>query len=358
MNRIPPSCLEAFPNKPSEHMPDCQEIDIDMNKVHWKRAVFNSFGVEVITIDISEHMIENVKVHEVTPKILMVEYTDAGDASLRDGLDYALSVQLKLDLTPAMATASRAVAQHLAGLPVVAAPPPPLAGGTSIPPPPPAPPTEADVLAPLRASADFSDYARTAKASKPLIAQLVSLKTPLAAPVAVATAAIVASDLSDADAVRAGLTVDGAGGVGVLDVTILDATFAAARGANDPSRVNRLIQLTQSKDSRERARAEAAAELLAALNPAPDAATRARLAAFDLPAGTGPGARLIAMDTAADSARKGETGLLAVWIAEAAGGSGPSLDDRIRIEHALVRVGLGANAQAFAVEGLAQLQAR
>ena len=284
--------------------------------------------------------------------------TDAGDASLRDGLDYALSVQLKLDLTPAMATASRAVAQHLAGLPVVAAPPPPLAGGTSIPPPPPAPPTEADVLAPLRASADFSDYARTAKASKPLIAQLVSLKTPLAAPVAVATAAIVASDLSDADAVRAGLTVDGAGGVDVLDVTILDATFAAARGANDPSLVNRLIQLTQSKDSRERARAEAAAELLAALNPAPDAATRARLAAFDLPAGTGPGARLIAMDTAADSARKGETGLLAVWIAEAAGGSGPSLDDRIRIEHALVRVGLGANAQAFAVEGLAQLQAR
>ena len=184
------------------------------------------------------------------------------------------------------------------------------------------------------------------------------MKTPLTAPVAIATAAIVASDLTDADKIRAGLTVDGAGGVDVLDVTILDATLAAARGTTDPLLVNRLIQLAQTKDSRERAQAVAAAELLAALAPSHDGPTPARLSSFDLPAGTGPAARLIAMETAADGARKGETALLALWIAEADGSAGPSLDDRISIERALMKVGLGANAQAFAVEGLAQLQAR
>jgi hypothetical protein len=287
---------------------------------------------------------------------LLAGGADAGDASLRDGLDYALSVQLKLDLTPALPTASRAVAQHLASL--AAAPPavPPLAGGAP-PPPPPAPPTEADVLTPLRATTNFSDYATAAKAAKPAIAQLVELKTPLTAPIALATAAIVASDLSDADRIRAGLTLDGAAGADVLDVTILDATLAAARGTPDPSLINRLLQLTQSNDSRERVRAEAATELLAALSPSLDGPTRARLAAFDLPAGAGPAARLIAMDAAADGARKGETALLALWTAEADGVGGPLLDDRIRIERALVKVGLGANAQAFAVEGLAQLQA-
>ena len=69
---------------------------------------------------------------------LLAGGADAGDASLRDGLDYALSVQLKLDLTPAMPTASRAIAQHLASLPVAPPPPPPaLAGGAPPLPPPP-----------------------------------------------------------------------------------------------------------------------------------------------------------------------------------------------------------------------------
>jgi len=113
MNRIPPSCLEAFPNKPSEQMPDCQEIDIDMNKVHWKRAVFNSFGVEVITIDISEHMIENVKVHEVTPKILMVEYTDAGDASLQTFVKAYIFIDN-------MVTGQWMQAENMKGLPMIA----------------------------------------------------------------------------------------------------------------------------------------------------------------------------------------------------------------------------------------------
>jgi hypothetical protein len=289
---------------------------------------------------------------------LLAGGADAGDASLRDGLDYALSVQLKLDLTPALPTASRAIAQHLASLPAAPPPAPPLAGGATPPPPPPPPPTEADMLNPLRATTDFSGYATAAKASKPAIAQLVALKSPLSAPVAIATAAIVASDLSDADAIRAGLTLNGAGGVDVLDVTILDATLAAARGQPDASLIGRLIQLSETTDGRERARAEAAAELLAALSATVDAPTRARLAAFDLPAATGPAARLIAMDTAAESTRKGETALLALWIAEAGGNGGPALDDRIRIERALVKVGLGANAQAFAVEGLAQLQVR
>ena len=280
---------------------------------------------------------------------------DAGQASLRDGLDFALSVQLRLDLAPALPTASRAIAQQLASLPPA---PPALAGAAdATPPPPPPPPTEADVLAPLRAAANFSDYAVAAKAAKPAIAQLLELKTPLTSPVALANAAVVASDLSDADTIRAGLTVNGAGG-DVLDVTILDATLASARGAVDSSLVGRLVQLSETTDSRERARAEAAAELAAALAPTLDPGVRARLAAFDLPSSGGPAARLIAMETAASAGRKGEAALLALWTAEADGEAGPSLEDRVRIERALVQVGLGANAQAFAVEGLAQLQAR
>jgi hypothetical protein len=213
------------------------------------------------------------------------------------------------------------------------------------------------VLAPLRAAANFSAYAAAAKAAKPAIAQLVDLKTQLTAPVALATAAIVASDLSDADAIRAGLTAAGSGGDG-LDVTILDATLAAARGQVDSSLVSRLIQLSQTADSHERARAEAAAELAAALSPSLDPGVRAGLAAFDLPAASGPAARVIAMDVAADGGRKGEAALLALWICVADGEVGPSLNDRIRIERALEKAGLAANAQAFAVEGLAQLQAR
>lgn len=285
---------------------------------------------------------------------------DAGDASLRNGLDYALSVQLKLDLTPAMPTASRAIAQHLASLPPAPPAAPPLAGGAGapLPPPPPPPATEAEVLAPIHATTNFSAYVVAAKEAKPGIAQLVELNAPLAKPLELATAAIVASDFADADKIRSGLTVDGSSGVDVLDVTLLDATLAAARGTPDTTLINRLIQLTQTKNNQERVRAEAAAEMLAALSPSLDGPTRARLAAFDLPANTGPAARLIAMDTAADGARKGETALLALWVAEDNEPLTPTVDECIRIERALVRVGLGANAQAFAVEGLTRLLTR
>lgn len=276
---------------------------------------------------------------------------DAGPASLRDGLQFALSVQLKLDLGPALPTASRAIAQQLTG--ASAAPPPSLAGATPAPPPP--PPTEADVLAGARAATNFTDYAAAAKTAKAGIGQLVELKTPLSAPVAVATAAIVASDLSDADTIRAGLTVEGPG---ALDVAILDASLAAAHGRSDPDLIDRLIRLSETNDSHDRARAEAAAAMIAALGTLPTPANRARMANFIVPAATGPAARALAMDAAADAGLKGETALLALWVAAADGETGPSLEDRIRIERALMRMGLAANAQAFAVEGLAQLQAR
>ncbi len=283
---------------------------------------------------------------------------DAGPASLRDGLDFALSVQLKLDLGPALPTASRAIAQQLAAAPAAPSPPP-LAGappGSSpSPPPPPPPATEADVLAGTRAAATFTDYAAAAKAAKPGIAQLVELKTPLSTPVADATAAVVASDLGSADAIRAGLTVDGPG---ALDVAILDATLAAARGKVDSDLIDRLIRLSETSDSHERGRAEAAAAMVAALGASPTPADRARMANFSLPPGQAPAGRALAMEAAADAGLKGETALLALWAAAAAGEAGPSLTDRIRIERALTRVGLAANAQAFAVEGLAQLQAR
>ena len=66
----------------------------------------------------------------------------------------------------------------------------------------------------------------------------------------------------------------------------------------------------------------------------------------------------MALDLAADSGLKGETALVALAIAETGGASGPAVADRVRIVHALNHVGLSANAQAFVVEGLAQLQSR
>ena len=81
MTRIPFSCVKAFPKEMGAQ--GCEEFQIDFEEIHWIRTAINPSGAALLNIDICEQMIENVQVHELTPKILLVEYTDAGDASLK-----------------------------------------------------------------------------------------------------------------------------------------------------------------------------------------------------------------------------------------------------------------------------------
>jgi hypothetical protein len=289
---------------------------------------------------------------------------DPGPPSLRNGLDYALSTQLKLDLTPALAHAAPPIARRLAAL-VPPLPPPPVAppetpvGATSVsasPPPAPVIFSESDVLAMLRGPTTLADYIAAAKTAQPAIAGLVQAKAPLTAPITLATAAIAADDLADADAIRAGMGDAPAADAG--DLAILDATLAAAHGRPDTATLDRLVARGGQGGGQGAKRAQAAAATVAALGTAMSPGARAAFAGFSLNPDGAPLARLLALDLAADAGLKGETALEALFIAEAGGASGPGLADRVRIVRALIRAGLVANAQAFAIEGLVQLQTR
>lgn len=82
---------------------------------------------------------------------------------------------------------------------------------------------------------------------------------------------------------------------------------------------------------------------------------RASFSAFNIDRSTASAARLTAMSMAALAGLKGETGLLALSIAAEAGSSGPGAADRAAIILALRRVGLNADAEAFASEFLSSL---
>jgi hypothetical protein len=288
---------------------------------------------------------------------------DPGPASLRNGLDYALSVQLKLDLTPALAHAAPPIARKLAALTPPPPPPPPPpadaapgAGPSATPAPVLA--SEADILSMLRGPADYEGYVAAAKAQQPAIAGLVQAKAPLTAPIALATAAIAAGDLADADAIRAGLVQDQISGAGPGDLAILDAALAAAHGRLDGPTLDKLVELGQQGEGLARQRIQIAAALDFALGTPMGPDARAAFANFSLPPSKLSAARQLTLDAAADQGLKGETALTALWIAEDGGAGGPGVADRIRIVRDLQRAGLASFAQAFAVEGLVQLQGR
>lgn len=110
-------------------------------------------------------------------------------------------------------------------------------------------------------------------------------------------------------------------------------------------------------DPKARARLQAAAAIAASLAGDLGDADRARLDAFEFDRSETPAARLMALEIAADAGLKGETALIALQIAQAAGAAGPAPVDRYWIIRALERAGLKTDAQAFAVEGLTALTA-
>jgi hypothetical protein len=221
---------------------------------------------------------------------------DPGAASLRNGLDYALSRSLGLDL--AAAKASPGVAAALA-------------------------PGEPG---PAKWNIDGGPGARGAMA------------------------AVAAGDLAAAQTLRAGFTTESAS---ADELALLDGLIAAASGRMDGPALDRLIERGGAGDPKVRGKIQNAAIVLAALGAPMTPQARGEFARF---AGAEPGrttvARGLALDLAGEGKLQGETALLALWLSADAGAAGPPTGDRARIIRALRAAGLEEDARAFAVEGL------
>lgn len=280
---------------------------------------------------------------------LLDSHAQPGAASLSDGVNYALSHQLALDLKPALATAPLAIAEHVRAM-GPSAPPPPAPGAAPAPPP---PPGEADVLVALRAAKTQGDYVAAAKGQADAIAALVRAKAPLTAPVQIATAALVVGDLASAQAIRASLTPDGAN---KTDLAILDAALAVA-DKPDAALFDPLAALGAA-DGPDKTRAQAAAAIYAAYAGAPAPGARAALAEFNIGHGAGTDSQFLALDLAAQAQARGDVAMLSLSLAEVGGIDGPVAADRVWLERALLRSGLVADARGFALEGLIALQSR
>jgi hypothetical protein len=288
--------------------------------------------------------------------VVLAKSGDPGPAVLRDGLDYALSHQLQLDLMAALADAPPAIAEHVRGLP----PPPPPAPQPGMAAPDhivaPPPPSEGDVLAALRAAKTPAGYLAAARAQAAGVAALVQTHAPLTAPVQIATAALAAGDLADAQQIRAGLVQDTIPGASSTDLAILDAAIAVAADKPDPQTLDRLAERGGAADAAAKARAQAAAAIYAPFAGAVSPNARAELAGFDLGPGDGPAGAVLALDLAADARVRGDVAMLSLNLAEAGGAAGPAPAPRARLERSLARAGLAVDAKAFALEGLIGLQ--
>lgn len=270
----------------------------------------------------------------------VVAGTPPGSANLRNGINYALSRKLGLDLGAAAATASPAVSRMI----TPPGPPPPPAGLDLT-------AAETSDLAFLRQAKGLVAFIDAARASSASIAALARADAPLRDPVLFARAALVAGDLPTAQAIRSRLVQDQIPGATATDLALLDAMISAASGKPDGQVLARLID--RGAQGGAKSPAQAAALLLASLGGALGPDERAQFATFDVgrPAASAP--RLALLDAAAD--RKGEAALLALSIAAEAGVAGPSAVDRARIAQGLARAGLAADARAVVVEGLLAL---
>lgn len=265
--------------------------------------------------------------------------TPPGAANLKNGVNYALSRRLNLDVqsAAAMATASPALK------PVVA---PPVAAATDIGHDLTA--AEASDLAFLRQAKTAPAFVEAARTLAPSIAALAKAGGPLQDPVLLARAAVAAGDVESAQAIRGRLTQDVIPGATATDLAILDALIGAGSGKVDNQVLSNLI----GRGAAGAKSAQVAAALLSSLGGTMDADARAQFAAFDLGRPAASAARVQLLEDAGAAKRKGEAALLALSLALDAGATGPAPIDRARIAHALNRAGLSVDARAVVVEGL------
>ncbi|KQV55925.1 MULTISPECIES: hypothetical protein [unclassified Caulobacter] len=272
--------------------------------------------------------------------------TAPGAASLKNGVNYALSRRLNLDIQSAAAVASASPALK----PLIK----PRGGDLSgVAPGADLTAAEASDLAFLRQAKTLPAFVEAAQASAASIAALASAGAPLQDPVLMARAALAAGDVASARTIRGHLVQDSIPGAGAADLAILDALIAAASGKVDNQVLGALVARGASGGSK--SPAQAAAVLLASLGGTLDADARAQFATFDLGKPAASAARILLVEDAGAAKRKGEAGLLALSIAVDAGATGPTPVDRARIAHALNRAGLTADARAIVVEGLLSL---
>lgn len=273
-----------------------------------------------------------------------VSGTPAGAANLKNGVNYALSRKLGLDLQSAAAVASASLALK----PVIK--PAALADGADL------TAAQGSAVAALRATKGLAAFTDAAKASSGAIAALARADAPLEDPVLLARAALAAGDLATAQTIRGKLTGDTIPNATGQDLALLDAALAAAGGRKDAQVLDGLIE--RGAQGGAKSPAQPAAVILAALGGAMGPEARAQFVAFDAGKSVASATRLTVLDDSAGAGRVGETALLALSVATEAGVSGPAPADRARLVRALLKAGLDADAKALAVEGLLALQVK
>ena len=273
-----------------------------------------------------------------------VSGTPAGAANLKNGVNYAVSRKLGLDIQSPAAVASASPALKTVLKPA------PLADGTDL------TAAQGSAVAALRAAKGLPAFTDAAKASSASIAALARADAPLEDPVLLARAALAAGDLATAQTIRGKLTGDAIPGATTLDLALLDAALAAAEGKKDAQVLDGLIE--RGAQGGAKSPAQPAAILLAALGGAMGPEARAQFVAFDPGKSVASAVRLTVLDDAAAAGRKGETALLALSVAAEAGANGPGPIDRARLVRALLKVGLDADARSLALEGLLALQVK
>ncbi|CAN5508393.1 hypothetical protein BH10PSE3_BH10PSE3_27460 [soil metagenome] len=267
-----------------------------------------------------------------------VSGTPAGAANLKNGVNYAVSRKLGLDIQSAAAVASASPALK----PIVKATPD-LAGGDLT-------AAQASAITALRAAKGLAAFTDAAKASNGAIAALARADAPLEDPVLLARAALAAGDLATAQTIRGKLTGDTIPGATTLDLALLDAALAAAEGKKDAQVLDGLIE--RGAQGGAKSPAQPAAIILAALGGAMSPDARAQFVSFDPGKSAASAVRLTVLDESAAAGRKGEAALLALSVAVEAGAAGPAPADRARLVRALLKAGLDADAKALALEGL------
>jgi hypothetical protein len=241
---------------------------------------------------------------------------DPGPASLRSGVDYALSRRLNLNPAPAMANATPAIAAELAA----------------------APRNPEEALAALSGAKTLDAFTAASRAALPAITVRASAGNLVAAEaLLLARASLAAGDPATARTLRLMIAE-----APTVDLALLDGAIAAAGGRVDPQVLDALVE----RGGAGSLPAQAGALILAGLGGTVGPAARAELAGFATPRGAALPGRLLALDLAAQAGLKGETALLALSI------DAVTAADRARAVKALAQAGLNDDARALAVEGL------
>lgn len=173
-------------------------------------------------------------------------------------------------------------------------------------------------------------------------------------------AAVLAGALRDGQRLRQTLKSDEPDAVSGVDLVLLDAMISAARGAADRAVLDALVDrgAQMARGAPGDRGCQAAAALLAGLAaPGVEAMgeeARLQFAGFDL-GPSGPSARLLAMDAAADAGVLGDVALFALGVSRE-GVLRPA--DRTRVVRDLAKAGDRRDAALTALEGIAALGGR